>query len=192
VFALPRVQLAVVAMLISQTVMVVLMVMTPLYMHHHQHTDATVLSVLSAHTLGMFGLAAVTGYLIDRIGRVPMLVAGALTLILSALLAPLSTHELVLAVALFLLGRAGTSATSPDRRCWQTPCAARRKACSGLNDGLVAFAAGIGSLGAGPLFASGGYLAVSVAGLALTVVLLGLIYRLSRPQLEVKAASGLD
>jgi MFS family permease len=184
---LPTVQLAVLAMLISQTVMVVLMVMTPLHMDHLHHTRDSISLVISAHTLGMFGLSALTGYLIDRFGRIPMLVAGSLILMISALLAPVSENEFILALALFLLGLgwnfgfvAGSSLLSDALH------GAERARVQGVNDSLVFFAAGIGSLGAGPLFASSGYAGISIAGIGLTVVLMGLIFWLRRPQLRVR------
>jgi MFS family permease len=62
-----------------------------------------------------------------------------------------------------------------------------RARVQGVNDMLVFMAAGFGSLAAGPLFASGGYAAVSVAGLALTLGLVGLIFWLGRPKIEAKA-----
>ena len=186
-FLLPKVQLGVAAALISQTVMVVLMVMTPLYMHHHHHHAANISLVISMHTLGMFGLSAVTGYLIDRFGRIPMLFVGALILIGSALLAPVSTNEYVLAVALFLLGLgwnfgyvAGSSLLADALQ------GEERARVQGVNDSLVFLAAGFGSLASGPLFASGGYAAVSAAGLVLTLTLVGLIFWLGRPSMERK------
>lgn len=182
---LPTVQLAVIATLVSQTVMVVLMVMTPLHMDHHHHGRETISMVISAHTLGMFGLSALTGYLIDRFGRIPMLIVGALTLIASALLAPVSTNQYLLALALFLLGLgwnfgyvAGTSLLADTLR------GEERARVQGVNDSLVFFVAGIGSLSAGPLFASGGYSAVSTAGIILTTVLIALVYWLTRPQVK--------
>lgn len=181
---LPTVQLAIMAMLVSQTVMVVLMVMTPLHMDHLDHGRESISMVISAHTLGMFGLSALTGYLIDRFGRVPMLVVSAVTLIASALIAPLSSSEFVLALALFLLGLgwnfgyvAGSSLLSDALK------GAERARVQGVNDALVFFVAGFGSLSAGPLFATGGYGAVSAAGIALTFLLVVLIYWLTRPQL---------
>jgi uncharacterized membrane protein YphA (DoxX/SURF4 family) len=57
----------------------------------------------------------------------------------------------------------------------------------GLNDALVFLAAGFGSLGAGPLFASGGFTRISLAGLALAVLLICLIFWYNRPQLSAKA-----
>ncbi len=187
-FMLSKVQLAVLAVLISQTVMVVLMVMTPLHMDHYHHSRDHISLVISMHTLGMFGPSAVTGYLIDRFGRIPMLFVGALTLIASALLAPVSTNPYILAVALFLLGLgwnfgyvAGSSLLADSLQ------GEERTRVQGVNDSLVFFVAGFGSLGAGPLFASGGYTAVSIAGLVLTLGLIGLIFWLGRPQVEVKA-----
>jgi MFS family permease len=137
----------------------------------------------------MFGLSAFTGYLIDRFGRIPMLFVGALILIASALISPLSTHEYVLALALFLLGLgwnfgyvAGSSLLADALQ------GEERARVQGVNDSLVFFAAGIGSLASGPLFASGGFAAVSMAGLGLTIALIGLIFWLGRrPQMTAEA-----
>ena len=186
---LPKVQLGIAAALVSQTVMVVLMVMTPLYMHHHNHSADNISLVIAMHTLGMFGLSAFTGYLIDRFGRIPMLFVGTLILIAAALLSPLSTHEYVLAVGLFLLGLgwnfgyvAGSSLLADALQ------GEERARVQGVNDSLVFFAAGIGSLASGPLFAAGGFAAVSMAGLGLTAALIGLIFWLGRrPQMTTEA-----
>lgn len=185
----PRVQLAVLAVLISQTVMVVLMTMTPLHMEHYQHSREDISLVIALHTLGMFGLSPLTGYLIDRFGRIPMLFAAALTLAASALLAPVSTHEYVLAAALFLLGLgwnfgyvAGASLLADTLK------GKERARVQGINDTLVFLAAGFGSLGAGPLFERGGFELVSLAGLMLPLALIGLIWWLNRPQLTPEAA----
>lgn len=187
---LPNVQLAMMAMLISQMVMVVLMVMTPLHMDHHNHGRESISLVISAHALGMFGLSALTGYLIDRFGRIPMLIVAGLTLIASALLAPVSTNQYVLAAALFLLGLGwnfgfvGGSSLLAD-----TLDGKERARVQGINDTLVFFLAGIGSLGAGPLFTLGGYFAISMVGVALCVLMVLLVYWLSRPQLVANPAS---
>jgi MFS family permease len=185
---LPKVQLAMLAVIISQTVMVVLMVMTPLYMHHHQHGTDAISLVIAMHTLGMFGLSPVTGYLIDRYGRIPMLLVGAVTLVGASLLAPVSTNQYILAVALFLLGLgwnfgyvSGSSLLADALQ------GAERTRVQGVNDALVFLAAGFGSLGAGPLFASGGYVAISIAGLVLAVVMISLIVWYNRPQLRTEA-----
>jgi MFS family permease len=137
------------------------------------------------HTLGMFGLSPLTGYLIDRVGRISILIAGTLILGAAALLAPMSTNQYILAIALFLLGLgwnfgyvAGSSLLS------DTLHGAERTRVQGVNDSLVSFVAGLGSLGAGPLFAISGYGGVSIAALLIVFVLLGLIVWLNRPFVE--------
>jgi MFS family permease len=165
------------------------MVMTPLHMDHHHHGRDSISMVIAAHTFGMFGLSAVTGYLIDRFGRVTTLLAGAVYLIAAALLAPVSTNQYVLALALFLLGLgwnfgyvAGSTLLADALQ------GAERARVQGVNDALIFFVAGFGSLGAGPLFASGGFAAISLAGLILTLCMIGLIFWLGRPTLQAKTA----
>ena len=104
-------------------------------------------------------------------------------LILAALLAPIANTQYGLAVALFLLGLGwnfgyvGGSSLLADAL-----QGAERARVQGVNDSLVFFVAGFGSLSSGPLYASGGFVAVSMGGLILTLVMLALIYWLRRPQ----------
>lgn len=179
----PKVQLALSALLVSQTVMVVLMVMTPLHMDHNHHGRDSISLVIAMHTLGMFGLSAVTGYLIDRLGRIPMLLAGAVILIAAALLAPLSTNEYVLALALFLLGLGWNFGyVTGSTLLADALQGVERTRVQGVSDALVFFMAGFGSLAAGFLFANGGFAAVSTAGLILTLGLIVMIVWLGRPE----------
>ncbi|MEO8395277.1 MAG: MFS transporter [Chloroflexota bacterium] len=194
---LPKVQLAILAVLISQTVMVVLMTMTPLHMDHMAMGNMAGMGdmsgmpdnrdeislVIAMHTLGMFGLSPLTGYLIDRFGRLRMLFLGTLILAAAALLAPIAVGVAPLAFSLFLLGLgwnfgyvSGASLLADALRDQEL---AR---VQGVNDALVFFVAGLGTLSAGPLFASGGYQAVSSLGLALVLFLMAMIWWLRRPQ----------
>jgi MFS family permease len=186
---LPRVQLAVLSMLISQMVMVTLMVITPLHMSHHNHGNGAVSLVIMAHTLGMFGLSGFTGRLIDRYGRVPMMAAGAMTLIMATLVSPLSTSLPVLMLGLFLLGLgwnfgyiAGSSLLGDALE------GEERSRMQGANDTLVAGAAALASLSSGPLFSGGGYAAVAGTGLLLTLLFAWLIWLLSPNEVRVKQA----
>lgn len=184
----PGVQLAILSTLISQTVMVAVMVITPVHMSNHAHSIGNVSLVLSAHTLGMFGLSELTGRLIDRYGRIRMMIAGASILIISVLIAPLSTALPVLIVALFLLGLgwnlgflAGSSLLSDVLR------GEERTRMQGVNDMLVALAAATGSLSSGPIFQSGGYIAVAGVGLVLSLLFLWIIRLLGTLQAAEKA-----
>lgn len=179
--ALPKVQLAIIAAIIFQSVMVILMVMTPLYMDHHNHGRDDISLVIAMHTLGMFGLSALTGYLIDRFGRITMLYVGALVLIIAAVFSPLSTDEYILSVTLFLLGLGwnfGYVASSSLLA--DTLRGVERVRVQGINEALVFLAAGFGSLASGPLFETGGYQAINNAGIVLTVAFIGVVWWLGR------------
>lgn len=185
IFQKPLVQLALLSMVIGQTVMVALMTITPVHMLAHGYQDYDVPIVIAAHTLGMFGIAPITGILADRFGRVNMILAGAVILILAAVTAPLSTAMWVLIVSLFLLGLGwnfcfiGGSSLLSDAL-----SSNERGKIQGTADALVAISAGTGSLSSGILFDVGGYVLVAVIGLVLTIVLTGMIGNLAPRQLS--------
>src|SRR5215212_6146165 len=104
IMRLPKAQLALAAMVTGQVVMVLIMSVTALHMHHHQHSLDDAGTVIMAHTLGMFGLSVLTGPLADRLGRSLTIAGGALLLIGGSLLASLSLMTTWLAIALLLIG----------------------------------------------------------------------------------------
>ncbi|MBZ0309788.1 MAG: MFS transporter, partial [Anaerolineae bacterium] len=183
-----QVQVAIVAMLIGQFVMVLLMVITPLHMQNHSHSLEAISVVFMAHTLGMFGLSNLTGYLIDRFGRVNMIIGGAVVLLLSATLAPLSSATLALVMALFLLGLGwnfcyiGGSSLLSDAL-----TQSERGKTQGMNEAMVAFASGVASLSSGFIFDAGGFVAVSVIGLVIVLILTGYIGSYAPRQVEQMA-----
>jgi MFS family permease len=185
----PQVQLAILSMLISQTVMVTLMVITPLHMHLHNHDTGAVSIVISAHTLGMFGLSIFTGRLVDRFGRISMMIAAAVTLALSAIISPLSSELPFLVMGLFLLGLgwnfgyiAGSSLLA------DALIGEERSRMQGVNDMLVAGAAALGGFSSGPLFESGGYVMVAGLGFVLTILFIWIIRLLSPQEAKIKVA----
>jgi MFS family permease len=170
IFSRYPVILAVAAMMIGQLVMSLLMVITPLHMDHHQHSTRAISWVIMAHTLGMFGLSPLTGWLVDRLGRVPMIAIGTGTLAISCLLAPISTELPLLAVSLFLLGLgwnfcfvAGSALLSDQLT------ADERGRTQGASEMAVALGAGAGTFGSGVIFAWGGMTTVSIVGLVLSL-----------------------
>jgi len=64
------------AMAGAQVVMVAVMTAAPLDMHHHGSGLSAIGLVLSAHTLGMFAVAPLSGRLADRHGGGPVMLAG--------------------------------------------------------------------------------------------------------------------
>ena len=104
--AIPTAVLGLSAVAVGHTVMVAVMVMTPVHMYHGGATLRVIGLVISGHVAGMYALSPVMGWLVDRTGPVPVVVlgvgvlAGALAL---AGAAP-SGHSTGLAVGLVLLG----------------------------------------------------------------------------------------
>lgn len=99
-----RVVLAAGVMVVGHLVMVALMTAVPLHTHHHGDGLGRLGVMLSAHTLGMFALSPLTGWLIDRFGPRPVMLAGLTLLLLSAVL--VTQAGPVFTPALFLLGYA--------------------------------------------------------------------------------------
>lgn len=191
ILAQPTTQTAMLAMIIGQLVMVMIMVVTSLHIeHNHGGRDASFLGdvsfVLTAHTLGMFGLSIFTGRLTDRLGRPRTIVLGTVILIIACVLAPIGHETPLLAFALFLLGLgwnlcyvAGAALLTDSLNF------AERAQMQGSNDLLVGLVSAAGSLQSGALFAVIGYGNLAWLALGLTLLPLGWALRLwlnpSRP-----------
>ena len=187
---IPEVQLAIAAMSIGQMVMTLLMVVTPLHMNRADYQADAISYVLMAHTLGMFGLSGLSGWLAGRVGRVPMIFAGALVQVLAAIMMPLSTELPVLFVSLFLLGLgwnfsyiAGSSLLSAALE-----GSRQRGRVQGINETMVAIASAVGSLGTGNIYSISGVVAVAVSGVFFSALLGALALWLGRAHLFALAA----
>jgi MFS family permease len=171
----PAVIVAMAAMIFGQLTMVMLMVITSLHMSDHDHALDAIYLVTSSHTFGMFAFSVFSGRLADRWGRGPVILVGAATLILACLVAPLSPDVLPIAVALFLLGLGwnfcyvGGSSLLADQL---SP--AERARTQGFNDLLIALVSAAGSLGSGRVFATAGYGAMALVGIAAACIPLAL------------------
>jgi len=102
-------RLGVGAMAIGHLVMIGVMAMTPVHIrsagHDTAHTLRIVGVVLSSHIAGMFAFSPVFGWLTDRLGRRPVIVAGiALLLTACALAGSAGHHPARLAGGLMTLG----------------------------------------------------------------------------------------
>ena len=160
-------------------VMVMVMSITSVHMTAHGHALGDISIVITAHTLGMFGLSMISGRLADNLGRPATIMAGVGLLVASCLLAPLSQVTGVLAVALFLLGLgwnfcyvAGAALLT------DTLTFSERARMQGGNDLLVNAISALGSLQSGVLLALIGYHNLNWLGLviALLPLLLALRY----------------
>jgi MFS family permease len=91
-------------MILTQLVMVAIMTMTPVHMHDHGHSTAA--SGLVIHIGAMYLPSPLTGWLVDRYGRMKIAAASGITLLTAGILAAAAPGDSValLALALALLG----------------------------------------------------------------------------------------
>lgn len=93
-------------MVLTQVVMVVIMTMTPVHMRAHHHEMAAVGLVIGLHIGAMWLPSLITGVLVDKLGRTPMVIASGVTLLLSGAVAAIAPGDslALLILALLLLG----------------------------------------------------------------------------------------
>lgn len=93
-------------LVLSHIVMVMIMTMTPVHLQHHGSTLSAVGMVIGLHVASMYLPSLLTGSLVDKVGRVKMVIASAVTLTAAGLLAAFATDGSVamLTAALMLLG----------------------------------------------------------------------------------------
>jgi len=167
----PVVIVAVIAMIFSQLVMVMLMVITSLYMKGHGNSLGEISLVIAAHTFGMFAFSIFSGRLADRIGRLAVIMIGSITLVGACLASMLPPSVPALAAALFFLGLGwnfcyvGGSTLLADQL-----SLSEQPRMQGTSDLLVGLASGIGSLVSGFIFASSGYRPMGVLGTIFALV----------------------
>ena len=93
-------------MVMTQIVMVAIMTMTPVHMSHHGHGLGAVGLVIGFHIGAMYLPSLITGFLVDKLGRVFMAIASGITLLLAGLTSAFAPADsmLLLIIALSLLG----------------------------------------------------------------------------------------
>jgi MFS family permease len=163
-----RAMLGVIAVSLGHVVMVMVMVMTPVHMAHVDVSLQLIGLVISVHVLGMYAFSPVVGWLVDRTGRVPTILAGAAILAVSCVVCALAPADSVpiLAVGLFLLGLgwsftliAGSTLLTDDIGENERP------AVQGLSDLVMNLAAAGGGVVAGIIVATSTYAVLCFAAL---------------------------
>lgn len=165
-------------MVITQMAMVAIMTMTPVHMRAHGHDIGDVGLVIGFHIGAMYLPSLVTGVLVDRVGRIRMVVVAAFTMLAAGLAAAFAPAESlpVLVFALVLLGVgwnigliSGTAlvvdATEPHNR-------AR---VQGTIDVGVALAGAGGGAVSGVIAAGSSYAALSLIGGGVSLVLIPVV-----------------
>jgi MFS family permease len=177
--ATATVRLAATAMVLTQMVMVAVMTMTPVHMKDHGHSIGAAGLVISIHVAAMFLPSPLTGRLVDRFGRRPVIAASGVTLLAAGLLAALAPPEsmALLTVALALLGLGwnfglvGGTALVTD----SVPLAERAKTQGTVDLGVALSGAG-GGLASGLVVATTSYAVLSLAGGLLALALIPALF----------------
>ena len=157
----PRAVLGIGAISIGHVVMIMVMVMTPVHMAHVDVTLQLIGLVISVHVAGMYAFSPLVGRAVDRFGRVPMIIAGAMILAASCVISGLARADnaVILGIGLFLLGL-GWSFTLIAGSTLVTDSveANERPSVQGLSDLSMNAAGALGGVAAGIIMWWGGYL----------------------------------
>ncbi len=162
-------------MVLTQIAMVAIMTMTPVHMRAHHQSLGQVGFVISMHIAAMFLPSLLTGRLVDRLGRLPMALAAAVTLLTAGAVAALAPGDslLWLTMALVLLGLgwnfgliSGTALIVDS-----TPPATRART-QGTVDVLIALSGAAGAGASGIVAGATSFAVLSLGGGLLALLLI--------------------
>jgi len=180
VWSTPGGRLGVTAVVVAHSVMVGVMVMTPVHMGHAGGPEGTTLRVIglviSVHVAGMYLFSPLVGLFADRVGRTATVAVGGVLLLVAAGLAGTATSgaALQLGIALFLLGLGWSCGLiSGSTLVTESVPVDQRPTAQGGTDLLMGLGAAVAGAIGGPLLTLGGFGLVAVVG-AVLVFLLGL------------------
>lgn len=102
----PRAVLGIAAIAIGHVAMVMVMVMTPVHMAHVDVRLQLIGLVISVHVAGMYAFSPLVGMAVDRFGRIQVIWAGIVILLVSCVISGISAADdvVTLGIGLFLLG----------------------------------------------------------------------------------------
>jgi len=170
----PRALVAILAIVCSQTVMICVMVMTPVHMTEHGLSLSLVGVVLSIHILGMYGASPLMGWLSDRIGSTRVIGIGAAILITATVIGILAPADdvLLLPLALGLLGLGWSASIIGGSTLLTTSVDERlRVPLQGATDAAMNFAAAGAAAFSGVVLGVAGFAGVNVVAIFVLVPL---------------------
>jgi len=165
-------------MVVTQIIMVGIMTMTPIHMRDHHHGLSATGLVIAVHIAGMYLPSPLSGFLLDRLGRTPIIIAAAVVLPASGIIAAFAPTDSVatLALALGLLGLgwnlgfvAGTAMITDA-----TPLSVRASTQGSVDVVVSLSGAGAGVM-SGVMVATTSYAALSLLGGALALALIPIV-----------------
>ncbi|TQN41932.1 putative MFS family arabinose efflux permease [Blastococcus colisei] len=179
VWASPEGRLGLTAVVVAHSVMVGVMVMTPVHMGHAGGSEGATLRVIglviSVHVAGMYLFSPLVGALADRAGRRATVAVGGALLLLAAALAGTAAPgaALQLGAGLLLLGVGWSCGLiAGSTLVTESVGADVRPTAQGGTDLLMGLGAALAGVVGGPLLALGGFGLVSGVSAALVLPLL--------------------
>ncbi|HMH50143.1 MAG TPA: MFS transporter, partial [Candidatus Acidoferrum sp.] len=179
-----RVQVALATLTVGQFVMISTTSTSPVYLHDQGHSVKVIGIAASLHLGGMYVTSPLSGWLADRVGRLPTIGAGALLLIGSTVLAgfvPGSDSALVI-LGLFLNGVGWNLSFVAGSALLTDALSPRERASTqGLADLVMSSMGALGSTAGGIILGLWGFTILNVFGAALVLAPLAVTV-LRRPQ----------
>lgn len=159
------------ALVLGHAVMVSVMTMTPVHLAHHGASLGVVGFTISLHIAGMYALSPLVGKAADRLGRIPVILAGQGIMALATLLAGTSGgRQWPVGAGLFLLGLGWSCATvAGSTLLSESVGAAHRSEVQGLSDTLMNLVGAAGGALSGGLLALYGYGGLNAAAAVLVL-----------------------
>lgn len=165
----PPARFAVGVIALSHATMVALMSMAPVHLRDHGATLTLVGLTISLHVAGMYALSPVFGALADRVGRMPVILAGQALLLAALTLFWLNGDSpVVMTAGLILLGLGwSASVVAGSALIAEAVDVHDRAPLQGFSDLSMNAAGALGGASAGPILSVAGY-----SGLGLVTMLL--------------------
>lgn len=168
----PTIRLAIVAVICSHTIMVGVMVMTPLHMTHHGMSLDLVGLVISIHIFGMYGASPIMGWLTDRLGGAAVIGIGVIIFASALVLGGFAdtTSGPIISLALGLLGLGWSAGMIGGSALLSASVSGRsRVSLQGGTDALMNLAAAGSSALSGLVMGIGGFPALNLIAAAVAV-----------------------
>ncbi|TFB98714.1 MFS transporter [Cryobacterium adonitolivorans] len=180
----PLARYAVAVIALSHATMVALMSMAPVHLSEHGASLTIVGLTISLHVAGMYALSPVFGALADRVGRMPVILAGQALLLAALVLFWLAGDTATaMTVGLILLGLGwSASVVAGSTLITEAVGVHDRSALQGFSDLSMNAAGALGGALAGLVLLLVGYSGLGVAAMALVaVVVVWSLLRSGRP-----------
>ncbi|GAA2897011.1 MFS transporter [Pseudonocardia halophobica] len=180
-------------MVLTQLVMVAIMTMTPVHMAAHGHGVGAAGAVIAVHVAAMYLPSPLSGWLVDRYGRLAVAALSGITLLAAGVLAATAPTDSVvlLALALALLGLGwNLGLVSGTAIITDAVPLERRAATQGTVDVGIAVAGAGGGLASGLVVAAAGYPALAVAGGVVALAIIPIVAAGSRARRHADPAAG--